>query len=145
MKYWKRFAFFERNNLSLPLPVLNTVFPKHLFPKEHQSDANNANVDASNTDTEETKVQGDQISLAVINGAGVQIARIPTPVPSPSASSNPSSEEINSSTAHEGVNGMIHTLSTCSTYPHKFSQRSQNADKSANKVESGPQSDSTLE
>ena len=153
MKYWKRFAFFERSNLTLPPSVLNDVLPPHLFPNDGTStsassgsgtgsgsSARNSNqssqnarastrssartgtgTDNPNSDTEQgsqLQLQGDKISLVIVNGAGVPIASI-------KESSDPSL----------GVNGMIHTLSACSTYGYVHPtnlQQNQNDDTNTN-------------
>jgi len=55
---WKRFAFFERNNLALPEAVVRDILP------------------TGNSDP-----IADEIGLAVVNGAGIPIASIPDHVP----------------------------------------------------------------
>ncbi len=105
MKYWKRFAFFERNNLTLPPAVLEDVLPSHLFADDPDSPRNNNNSNNNNNNNaskNSVELKGDRISLAVVNGAGVPIASI--------------TESLDPSL---GVNGMIHTLSASSTYGHQ--------------------------
>ena len=110
--------------MTLPPPVLDDVLPPHLFSDDQDQASSststntrrtNTSTNTSNQSTSTNKLEqlnGDRISLAVINGAGVPIASI-------QESSDPS----------HGVNGMIHTLSACSTYGYKRTANDKNKNK----------------
>lgn len=100
MKWWKRFAFFERNNYSLPQQVIDDILPVHLFA-ENSSGMDETSI-ARSSSGEEIQVDGDKISLSVINGAGIPVEswKQSTPAKDPS----------------HGIHGMIRTLATCSEY-----------------------------
>ena len=95
MKWWKRFAFFERNNYSLPPAVRDDVLPPQMFQNVQSPTGSEINNSISERDSQ----QGGTVSLSVVNGAGV-------PVSSLQESADPS----------HGVNGMVRALSACSNY-----------------------------
>jgi len=125
MKWWKRFAFFDRDSYALPPDVRDDLFPtsstsslsssssssrkflSSFFQRQNQSNRNdNENDNGNDNDTTTTTLtnkaeisQGEFLSLAIINGAGVPLASIQP-----------------SDYATQGVNGMIRTLAACSKY-----------------------------
>jgi hypothetical protein len=122
MKWWKRFAFFDRDSYNLPPIVRDDIFPaatggggtsqEPLFQSSlaRQSNDDNDN-DNDNTTRQEEIPKGDLISLAIINGAGVPLASI-------QSSSDPT----------HGVNGMIRTLAACSKYRQSFTSAQEGDD-----------------
>jgi len=105
---WKRFAFFDRRNLSLPQPVIDDILQPNLSPDQNaQVVGNNRSAGGSNrnngsiyqTEAENDVLgKGECVSLAVTNGGGIPFASL-------SENKDPS--------ASMGVKGMYGTLSAC--------------------------------
>jgi len=106
---WKRFAFFDRRNLSLPQPVVDDIFQSRVSPHHNApavgnsrnvgSNRNNGGIYQTDADNDVLD-KGDCVSLAVTNGAGIPFATL-------------SSESSDNESTSTGVKGMYGTLSAC--------------------------------
>mmetsp|Transcript_27771 Transcript_27771/g.42540 ORF Transcript_27771/g.42540 Transcript_27771/m.42540 type:complete len:1320 (+) Transcript_27771:112-4071(+) len=106
---WKRFAFFDRNNLTLPDIVQKDVIPTNLFPAGDNKGKDSVGAGGqSSSSRSSASLKGDSVSLAVVNGAGVPFASIPE---EPSNLSSSVDQSI-------GVSGMIQTLKVCLPQHH---------------------------
>ena len=106
---WKRFAFFDRNNLTLPDIVQKDVIPTKLFPAGDSKGKVSAGAGGQSSNSRSSApLKGDSVSLAVVNGAGVPFASIPEELSNSSSSIDQSI----------GVSGMIQTLEVCLPQHH---------------------------
>lgn len=130
MKWWKRFAFFDRDSYTLPTIVKDDIFPASASSQEfyqqssqQQKQRQRKKLNNNDNDNDETTLtqdipMGHFISLAIINGAGVPLASI-----------QPSSSSTSPADPTHGVNGMIRTLATCSKYRQSFTNTTEVGEK----------------
>ena len=84
---WKRFAFFDRNNLKLPLPIVQDILPPNnnnnnnneaSLVSSYSNNNTNLNNNHSNKNDKSNRLElSENVSLVVVNGAGIPYASIP--------------------------------------------------------------------
>jgi hypothetical protein len=88
---WKRFAFFDRKNFKIPPPIFDDIVPAN--QNDRRSNSNNSISDRTTI--------SENISLAVVNGAGIPYASLPDKL------------KLADTDPRHGVVGMANTLEAC--------------------------------